>query len=373
MDIVDVKNLIKRVPKEHSIILLGPPGVGKTTVIRQIARELAHERGLEFAEYPRDKELVKSKPDRVFVFYPIPLTTRDVVELTGPLRVVRGIAKFVPMEDWEILSKAKDGILFLDEITNLDDDMLKIVFRLLEEHYIGDVSLKNLHVIGAGNRPEDNSISRPFPTPMVTKTLIFTVDAPRIERWINYISDKDVSPEFIGFITRIKTLYDSPESPEMLTPHLNPRSAERAARLVKDFMDVNEKYEIVKATIGEKRAQEFMAFIKLQTPPIEDFLNKKARIADFNIEQAYYIASLLLHYLKSNEGKQIKWEPVEDFMIDMLRQYPEALAMIIAVFKDNEWFVDGISNKFMDVVNNDKELAEIFDAMLGLEFLGDEE
>ncbi|HDN18040.1 MAG TPA: ATP-binding protein, partial [Candidatus Bathyarchaeota archaeon] len=41
MDILDVKNLIKRVPKEHSIVLLGPPGVGKTTVIRQIARELA--------------------------------------------------------------------------------------------------------------------------------------------------------------------------------------------------------------------------------------------------------------------------------------------------------------------------------------------
>ena len=93
MDILDVKNLIKKVPKEHSIVLLGPPGVGKTTVIRQIARELAKERGLEFAEYPRDKEMVKSNPEKVFVFYPIPLTTRDVVELTGPLRVVRGVAK----------------------------------------------------------------------------------------------------------------------------------------------------------------------------------------------------------------------------------------------------------------------------------------
>jgi len=101
VEIVELKDLLKRlynVGDRTSVIILGEPGIGKSEIVKQLAKEIASESGKEFIEYTDDiADEVMKEPDRYFVFCDIRLTEVEPADLIGIPRDDDGHVRYKPL------------------------------------------------------------------------------------------------------------------------------------------------------------------------------------------------------------------------------------------------------------------------------------
>ena len=119
--------LAARIP----VILWGPPGQGKTSVIRAIA-----------ADQQRHLEILLA-------------SIREPQDFAGLPVVADGTARLVP-PDWALrLSKVKDGILFTDEVNTAPPSVQAALLRVSLDKVAGDCDLgADTSVVAAANPPE---------------------------------------------------------------------------------------------------------------------------------------------------------------------------------------------------------------------------
>lgn len=118
-----------RKDRNYGLLVLGPPGVGKSMNIQEAAALIAEKLGKKFlrvvirwnpikrqfmmnSEIPVDEAL--GSEGKFFIFSDFRLSTCEPSDLSGPLRSRDGIAYYDPLL-WAVLHSANPGILFLDE------------------------------------------------------------------------------------------------------------------------------------------------------------------------------------------------------------------------------------------------------------------
>lgn len=102
---------------KQAVLLVGPPGIGKSTVLLGLARSLAQIEHKEFIDYSDDvaEEILKN-PEKYFIFVDFRLTECEPSDLMGIPYKVDGAVRFAPLLWAKCLSVAQ-GMLVLDEIT----------------------------------------------------------------------------------------------------------------------------------------------------------------------------------------------------------------------------------------------------------------
>jgi hypothetical protein len=119
--------LAARVP----VILWGPPGQGKTSVIRAIARD-------------------QKRPLEVLL-----ASIREPQDFAGLPVIVDGTARLVPPDWAKRLSEATDGILFTDEVNTAPPSVQAALLRVSLDKVAGDCDLgQDTSVVAAANPPE---------------------------------------------------------------------------------------------------------------------------------------------------------------------------------------------------------------------------
>ena len=183
-------NYVIPLEKQRPIFLMGPPGIGKTAVMEQIAQELGvglvsysmthHTRqsalGLPYIE----KKLYGGKEYAVseYTMSEIIASVYDMMEATG----------------------LKEGILFLDEINcvseTLAPSMLQFLqFKIFGRHRVPDGWI----VVTAGNPPEYNSSVRDFD--IVTWDRLKRIDVePDYTVWKEYALRSGVHPAITTYL-----------------------------------------------------------------------------------------------------------------------------------------------------------------------------
>ena len=181
-----------RIPieKQRPIFLMGPPGIGKTAIMEQIAQELGvglvsysmthHTRqsalGLPFIEHKTygGREYAVSE----YTMSEIIASVYDMMEQTG----------------------VREGILFLDEVNcvseTLAPSMLQFLqYKVLGRHRVPDGWI----VVTAGNPPEYNNSVREFD--IVTWDRLKRVDVePDFDVWKEYAYAKSTHPAIITYL-----------------------------------------------------------------------------------------------------------------------------------------------------------------------------
>ena len=178
------------VEKQRPIFLMGPPGIGKTAIMEQIAQELEvglvsysmthHTRqsalGLPFIEHKTygGREFAVSE----YTMSEIIASVYDTMEETG----------------------LKEGILFLDEINCVSETLAPAMLQFLQYKIFGRHRVpEGWIVVTAGNPPEFNNSVREFD--IVTWDRLKRIDVdPDYDVWKEYAYQKGVHSSILTYL-----------------------------------------------------------------------------------------------------------------------------------------------------------------------------
>lgn len=210
-----------------STMIWGPPGIGKSSIVAQIAQ--------------------KYKID----FVDVRLSQLAPTDLRGLPVAEDGISKWYPPE---FLPRDGKGILFLDELNMAPPAMQGVAQQLILDRRVGSyVVPEGWHIWAAGNRKEDRATVFDMPAPLANRFLHLQVE-PDFESFKVYALAAKVHEQIIAFLSFRPSLLHKLDPQQPAWP--SPRSWVMASHLHKA------KLEIAPA-VGMETEAEFAAFVKV--------------------------------------------------------------------------------------------------------------
>ena len=175
-----------RIPpeKQRPVLLIGPPGIGKTAIMKQIAEES----GCGLVAYAMTHHTRQSAIGLPFISRrEYEGTTYSVTEYTMS-EIVASIY------DYMRRTGKRSGILFLDEINCVSETLTPVMLQLLQNKTFGNVPLpEDWIIVAAGNPPEYNKSVRELD--MVTLDRVKHIDVEAdLAIWQRYALAQGVHP-----------------------------------------------------------------------------------------------------------------------------------------------------------------------------------
>lgn len=272
-----------------SVMLWGPPGVGKSQAIRQIAKDIKKNTGKE----------TKITDVRLLLFNPIDLRgiPTSNADKTLAIWLKPQIFQMDPSEDIV-------NILFLDEISAAPQSVQAAAYQITLDRVVGEHKLPdNCIIIAAGNRVTDKSVSFKMPKALANRLLHIEVEGS-FESWQNWAVRAGVNPKVIGFLSfRTDRLFGfDPKSDDLA--FATPRSWEMVSNLLNNVCDdVKTMHPLIAGLIGSGLALEFRSWCGLhfKLPNTEDiFKGKKCEIPK-SADTLYAIVSSMTNYAKEHK------------------------------------------------------------------------
>ncbi|MFC4636841.1 ATP-binding protein [Deinococcus hohokamensis] len=215
-----------------STMIWGPPGVGKSSVVAQVAAR----HGLDFVDV------------RLSQLAPTDLRGLPVPEADGQ---GGGVSKWYPPE---FLPRGGQGVLFLDEVNMAPPTMQGMAQQLILDRRVGSYELpEGWFVWAAGNRKEDRASVFDMPAPLANRFLHLTVRAD-FDSWRGYALGRGLHEHVIAFLTFRPELLHRLDPTQPAWP--SPRAWEMASGLHRAGLDAS-------PAIGDAAGAEFGAFVRL--------------------------------------------------------------------------------------------------------------
>lgn len=256
------ESLQRLISIKQPTFIWGQPGVGKSQIVKQIADEyFADSCGFISEGYNlRDKKTGQFTNKRPYL-QDVRAVLLDPVDLRGIPRINGdGTAHWCPPD---FLPKDGQGILFLDELPAAPPLVQASCYQLVLDRCVGEYHLPDgWSIIAAGNYETDRAVTHRMPSPLANRFthLHFEVD---LEDWVNWALSADIRTEVIAFIRFRPNLLHSfdPSKNEKSFP--TPRSWEFISNIINTNLSTSIEYEVIKGTVGEGAAAEFVGFLRI--------------------------------------------------------------------------------------------------------------
>ncbi|MDD6310914.1 MAG: AAA family ATPase [Firmicutes bacterium] len=183
-------NYVIPIHKQRPVFLMGPPGIGKTAIMEQIASEM----GVGLLSYSMTHHTRQSALGLPFIEHKVYQGQEfDISEYTMS-EIIASVYEL--MENTGV----KEGILFLDEINCVSETLTPIMLQFLQYKVFGRHQVpEGWIVVTAGNPPEYNNSVREFD--IVTWDRLKRVDCePDFEVWKEYAYKTGVHPSVLTYL-----------------------------------------------------------------------------------------------------------------------------------------------------------------------------
>ena len=318
--------------RQRPLLLMGPPGIGKTAILAQLAEELnvalvaytmTHHTRQSALGLPliREKEYGGRRCSATeYTMSEILAAVYDRMEQTGQ----------------------RTGILFLDEINCVSETLMPAMLQLLQSKQFGTHRLPEGWVIAAaGNPPQYNQSARLFDTATMDRVRLLEIEQS-YPVWRSYARSRGLHPAVLAYLEL------NPEHFYCVQPHAHGRSFV-TARGWEDLSALLGSYErlgfpIEDALFGEylqheEIASSFAAFFRLYTG-CRDTLDVNAVLSGASDEAVPALRALrfdgrlaAVEFLLHTLGRELRAWYADDMLarslgsfLDAVRDTPDSLA-----------------------------------------------
>jgi hypothetical protein len=256
------------------VMLWGPPGVGKSQMIAQVA---------ERHNVPViDIRLSQMEPSDL---RGIPFRVDESVEWAPPA--------MLPNADRHGVS----GILFLDEITSAPPSVSAAAYQLILDRKLGAYEVpKGWAIFAAGNREGDRGVTYAMPAPLANRFTHYEVEI-NLDDWVYWAYNQGIDERLIGFLRfRPELLFDFDYTKD-IRAFPSPRSWEFAHNALHKFEDHPELFVgALQACVGPAAGVELKAFIDNMDnmPDLDAILRGESVPTPKEIDLQYAVATALV-------------------------------------------------------------------------------
>ena len=252
------------VVRQRPILLMGPPGIGKTAILQQTAEEcgvgliaytLTHHTRQSAVGLPHiEKKYFDGEEQSVteYTMSEMVASVYEYMEKTGK----------------------REGILFLDEINCVSETLAPTMLELLQNKTFGGHRIpEGWILVTAGNPPEYNRSVREFDVATLDRVRTIPVE-PDCGVWLSYAAEQKVHSAVCGFLSiQPECFYqveDKPEGKSFVTA----RGWEDLSELLKSYeiLNIPVTGDVVREYLQkEETAREFTAYYQLYRKYQEDY------------------------------------------------------------------------------------------------------
>ena len=305
------KSIRKCIKIKRPIFMWGPPGIGKSDIIKQIGQE-------------QDREVIDV---RLSLWEPTDI--KGIPYYNASLNTM----SWAPPAELPT-DPDSTAILFLDELNSAAPATQAAAYQLILNRRVGTYILpKGVAIVAAGNRETDKGVTYRMPAPLANRFLHLELRT-EFEDWLNWATTNYIHEQVVGYLSFAKQdLYDfDPRSSSR--SFATPRSWSFVSDLLgDDDLDEGTLTDLVTGAIGEGLAVKFMAHRKVakQMPKPEDILAGKIKKSEIKeISAMYSLAVSMCYELQTANNKKIKnWDDMADnFFGFMMDNFPTELVVM---------------------------------------------
>ena len=276
------KSLEKLIESQIPVFVWGSPGIGKSSIIKQIAID----KGLEFVD--------------------LRLSLLDPTDLKGiPFfdqennQAVWASPNFLPNRP-----KSK-GILFLDEINTAPPSVQASAYQLVLDRKVGDYELpKGWSIVAAGNHESDRGVVYRMPPPLANRFVHLSMEVS-FEDWKGWAYSSGIDSSIIAFLQYDSTkLFDfDPSKNQKSFP--TPRSWEYVNKILDSGIESSLFLETISGAVGKPSATAFVSFRKVMNrlPDIDALLDGKEIEVEHDSQVLFALVAGVVSKLKQSKDR----------------------------------------------------------------------
>lgn len=268
--------------------LWGAPGIGKSSIIKQIARES----GIECID--------------------LRLSLMDPTDLKG----IPFYEKDSHSALWappSFLPREGRGILFLDELNSAAPAVQASAYQLILDRKVGEYTLpEGWAIVAAGNREGDRGVVYRLPSPLANRFVHIEMEV-NAKDWRDWALSRGIDARviaYIGFKNNALFGFDPLKSTRSFA---TPRSWEAVHTILNSFLSKPLWLETIGGAVGEDAAVDFLGFIQVmdKLPDIDKILRGEENEVSDDLSTLYALASALV--------SRILMSPSDEAVSNLLR------------------------------------------------------
>lgn len=268
------------------VFIWGPPGIGKSEVVKSVAADL---NGAVI-----DLRMAQMEPTDI---RGIPYFNKDLGKMDW--------APPIDLPDEEFASKYPIVVLFLDEMNSAAPAVQAAGYQLILDRRVGKYVLPdNVVIVAAGNRESDKGVTYRMPTPLSNRFIHIEMYSD-FDPWQIWAVQNNIHQDVVGYLSFAKNdLYDF-DNKSSSRAFATPRSWTFVSDIIKfDKSDVDTQFNLIAGAIGDGLAVKFSTHRKYvsKLPNPSDVLSGKVKTLNTKEISAMYSLTISMCY-ELNEAK----------------------------------------------------------------------
>lgn len=297
-------------------LIHGSPGVGKSSIVKQVADDL----GVEFID--------------------VRLSQYESVDLRG----LPSVDKEKHTTEWNIPSfwptdPNTKAILFFDEIMSVDKSVQVAAYQIILDRCLSGLYKlpDGVYIVAAGNLTTDRAVATTMSSALANRFLHVDLDIDH-EVWVKWAQQHGVHPSVTGFINYRPGLLFNMKDENLERGWPSPRSWEKVSRMIDLYGNMDSDSflrKIIYGLIGNRAGVEFMEFYKINAnfDSVLDMMLGRTKISiPEKVDQKYAMCSAISYLVwrgKDETDQRKRLDGFFDISIEMSSDFASMLMMSV--------------------------------------------